>query len=147
MVGKTSVEASKVVKKGARLSHKVEKATNGEDATGMKFIEGEVGRKAGKVAGKVGKKVGKTTAKYTYKGGKKAIQFSYVTVKSSIKKGVQVAKASTTIVKRAMTVMQLQWHFLLLSLQVHQLVLKDVLLIMYFQMEQQKEMHRLYGHT
>ena len=70
----------------------------------MKFIEGEVGRKAGKVAGKVGKKVGKTTAKYTYKGGKKAIQFSYVTVKSSIKKGVQVAKASTTIVKRAMTV-------------------------------------------
>ena len=36
---------------------------------------------------------------------------------------------------------------LLLSLQVHQLVLKDVLLIMYFQMEQQKEMHRLYGHT
>lgn len=104
VVGKTSVEASKVVKKGARLSHKVEKATNGEDATGMKFIEGEVGRKAGKVAGKVGKKVGKTTAKYTYKGGKKAIQFSYVTVKSSIKKGVQVAKASTTIVKRAMTV-------------------------------------------
>lgn len=100
VVGKTSVEASKVVKKGARLSHKVEKATNGEDATGMKFIEGEVGRKAGKVAGKVGK----TTAKYTYKGGKKAIQFSYVTVKSSIKKGVQVAKASTTIVKRAMTV-------------------------------------------
>lgn len=104
VVGKTSVEASKVVKKGARLSHKVEKATNGEDATGMKFIEGEVGRKAGKVAGKIGKKVGKTTAKYTYKGGKKAIQFSYVTVKSSIKKGVQVAKASTTIVKRAMTV-------------------------------------------
>ena len=82
VVGKTSVEASKVVKKGARLSHKVEKATNGEDATGMKFIEGEVGRKAGKVAGKVGKKVGKTTAKYTYKGGKKAIQFSYVTVKA-----------------------------------------------------------------
>lgn len=100
VVGKTSVGASKVVKKGARLSHKVEKATNGEDATGMEFIEGEVGRKAGKVAGKVGK----TTAKYTYKGGKKAIQFSYVTVKSSIKKGVQVAKASTTIVKRAMTV-------------------------------------------
>lgn len=59
VVGKTSVEASKVVKKGARLSHKVEKATNGEDATGMKFIEGEVGRKAGKVAGKVGKKLEK----------------------------------------------------------------------------------------
>lgn len=81
---------------------------DGKKGTGQnlkgKMGEGEVGRKAGKVAGKVGKKVGKTTAKYTYKGGKKAIQFSYVTVKSSIKKGVQVAKASTTIVKRAMTV-------------------------------------------
>jgi len=107
VVGKTSVGASKVVKKGARLSHKVEKATNGEDATGMKFIEGEVGRKAGKVAGKVGKKVGKTTAKYTYKGGKKAVQFSYVVVKTSIKKGVQVAKTGTTIVKRtAMIIIQ-----------------------------------------
>ena len=55
----------------------------------MKFIEGEVGRKAGKVAGKSwAKKVWqKTTAKYTYKGGKKAIQFSYVTdEKSSIEK-------------------------------------------------------------
>ena len=63
MVGKTSVEASKVVKKGARLSHKVEKATNGEDATGMKFIEGEVGRKAGKVAGKSWEKSWKNDSK------------------------------------------------------------------------------------
>lgn len=85
---------------------------------------------------------------------------------------MQVAKASTTIVKRAMTVIfqtvtkavttiaqflapftmaiivgAVTMALLLLSLQVHQLVLKDVLLIMYFQMEQQKEMHRLYGHT
>ncbi|MCR0531826.1 phage tail tip lysozyme [[Clostridium] innocuum] len=100
VVGKTSVGASKVVKKGARLSHKVEKATNGEDATGMKFVEGEVGRKGGKVAGKVGK----TAVKYTYKGGKKAVQFSYTVVKTSINKGVQVAKASATVAKRAIMV-------------------------------------------
>lgn len=101
VVGKTSVGAGKVIKKGARLSHKVDKVANGEDATGMNFVESEVGRKAGNVAVKAGKKLSKTTAEATFKGSKKTIKYSYTRVKSSLKKGYKSAKATGSAIKNA----------------------------------------------